>query len=274
MQIVDSHVHIFQENIAPAAVRATNAFYAGSCNEEIPVPVRLGALPGTVEDLISRMAQAGIARALVFSTATSAHQVEIINDFIRDACREHPQLIGVGTMHPDYPDFEGELRRMKAGGLVGIKLHPDIQRFRLDDERLMPLYEIMSAEKLFLIAHTGDYRYDYSTPRRMAHLAKCFPELRCIAPHCGGWSEWADARVCLNLPNVYIDTSSTLPFNAYDAARRAIESFDPTHIFFGTDYPMWDPGEELERFFSLGLGDRLCEMILGENIEAFLSAQA
>lgn len=270
MRIIDAHVHIFQPRIAPAAVMATNAFYDGSCNAEIPEPVQLGHLPGTVEDLLPRMERDGVERAVVFSTATAAHQVEIINSFIRDVCRENPQLIGVGTMHPDYPDFEGEIRRMKDSGLVGIKLHPDIQRFKLDDERLMPLYEIMSAEHLFLIAHTGDYRYDYSTPSRMARVAKTFPKLRCIAPHCGGWSEWADARACLDLPNVYIDTSSTLPFNAYDAAHKAFEVFDPTHIFFGTDYPMWEPGEELERFFSLGLGERFNEMILGENFEAFL----
>ena len=270
MHIIDAHVHIFQPRIALAAVKATNSFYEGSCNAEIPEPVALGHLPGTAEDLLPRMKRDGIDRAVIFSTATAPHQVEIINRFIRDTCQENPQLIGVGTMHPDYPDFEGEVRRMKEAGLAGIKLHPDIQRFRVDDERLMPLYEIMSAENLFLIAHTGDYRYDYSTPSRMAHVAKTFPKLRCVAPHCGGWSEWADARACLNLPNVYIDTSSTLPFNAYDAARRAIESFDPTHIFFGTDYPMWEPGEELERFFSLKLGDRMNEMILSGNFEAFL----
>ena len=272
MLIIDSHVHIFQPNIALAAVLATNSFYEGSCNEEIPAPVSLGHLPGTVKDLLPRMEKDGVDRAVVFSTATAPHQVEVINRFIRDTCRENPQLIGVGTMHPDYPDFEGEVRRMKEFGLVGIKLHPDIQRFPLDDERLMPLYEIMSAENLFLIAHTGDYRFDYSTPSRMAHVAKTFPKLRCVAPHCGGWSEWTEARECLNLPNVYIDTSSTLPFNAYDAARKAIALFDPTHIFFGTDYPMWEPGEELERFFSLDLGDELNEMILGKNFENFLNA--
>ena len=146
MLIIDSHVHIFQPNIALAAVLATNSFYEGSCNEEIPAPVNLGHLPGTVKDLLPRMETDGVDRAVVFSTATAPHQVEVINRFIRDTCRENPQLIGVGTMHPDYPDFEGEVRRMKEFGLVGIKLHPDIQRFKLDDERLMPLYEIMSAE--------------------------------------------------------------------------------------------------------------------------------
>ena len=121
------------------------------------------------------MKKDGVERAVVFSTATAPHQVEIINRFIRDTCRENPQLIGVGTMHPDYPDFEGEVKRMKESGLVGIKLHPDIQRFKLDDERLLPLYEIMSAENLFLIAHTGDYRYATTTP------------------HPGAWPMWQGA---------------------------------------------------------------------------------
>ena len=270
MRIIDAHVHIFQPRIALAAVMATNAFYDGCANAEIPVPAPLGRLPGIADDLLIRMKRHGIDRSVVFSTATAPHQVTVVNDFIRDVCRANPAFIGVGTMHPDYADFEGELRRMKQGGLVGVKLHPDIQRFPLDDERLMPLYELMSAEGLFLIAHTGDYRYDYSTPRRMAHVAESFPKLKCVAPHFGGWSVWKEAREHLKLPNVWIDTSSTLSFGAYEAARLAFRTFDPAHILFGTDYPMWEPGEELQRFLSLNLGDRLNEMVLGENFERFL----
>ncbi len=273
MSVIDSHVHIFQPSIAPAAVKATNVFYAGSCNGEIPVPIALGHLPGTVRDLKTRMEDAGIDRAVVFSTATAARQVEHVNDFIASACRENPALIGVGTMHPEYEDMEAELQRMKAMGLRGVKLHPDIQHFALDDERLMPLYELMSAEGLFLIAHTGDYRYCYSNPRRMAWVAKRFPKLRCVAAHFGGWSEWTEARECLRLENVYMDTSSTLGFGAREAALRAFRTFDNTHIFFGTDYPLWDPAEEMERFLSLGLGDRLNKMVLGENFERFLAGE-
>jgi len=273
MPVIDSHVHIFQPSIAPAAVKATNVFYDGSCNSEIPVPIQLGHLPGTPGDLAHRMKSAGVDRAVVFSTATAARQVEHVNDFIAGACRENPALIGVGTMHPEYADMEAEIKRMKAMGLVGVKLHPDIQHFDLDDERLMPLFELMSAEGLFLIAHTGDYRYSYSSPRRMAHVAKCFPKLRCIGAHFGGWSEWTEARDCLRLENVYMDTSSTLGFGAWEAARKAFKTFDTTHIFFGTDYPLWDPAEEIERFLSLDLGDRLNEMVLGENFTRFLAGE-
>ena len=71
-------------------------------------------------------------------------------------------------------------------------------------------------------------------------------------------------------PKQFLDlfgTGRTLLQQTYD---RVAQFFDPTHIFFGTDYPMWEPGEELERFFSLKLGDRLNEMVLGENFENFL----
>ena len=71
MHIIDAHVHIFQPRIAEAAVRATNAFYDGSHNAEIPEPVPLGHLPGTAEDLLPRMEKDGVDRAVVFSTATA-----------------------------------------------------------------------------------------------------------------------------------------------------------------------------------------------------------
>lgn len=130
----------------------------------------------------------------------------------------------------------------------------------------------MRAEGLFLIAHVGDYRYNYSTPWRMARLAGLFPDMKFVGAHFGGWSQWAEARECLNLPNVYMDTSSTLGFDGWDAARKAFETFDPSHIFFGTDYPMWTPKVELERFLSLGIDEKLLPDVLSKNFENFLAS--
>ena len=271
MDIIDAHVHVFPEKIAAAAVAATNRFYAGVRSDQVSAPEEFTVYPGTPADLAARDAAAGIARSVVFSTATAARQVESINSFIAGCCREYPSFIGVGTMHIDYPDFESEVKRIKALGLVGIKLHPDIQRFALDDPRLLPLYELMDSENLFLIAHTGDFRFDYSTPARMAHLAALFPRMRFVAAHFGGWSQWAEARECLVLPNVYVDTSSTIGFSQPDTAAKGFEVFDPTHIFFGSDYPMWEPGIELRRLMDLHLPDRLLEMVLSENFKQFLS---
>ena len=271
MQIIDTHVHIFPEKIAHAAVEATGKFYA---NLDLETPPSLEAMTGhagTAEELLKIGAEAGIDRFLVFSTATAARQVESVNTFIANQCRAHPEFIGAGTMHIDYENFEAEVERIQALGLRGIKLHPDIQRFTIDDPRILPLYEILGAKHMFLIAHTGDYRYDFSGPKRTEHVARMFPGTKFICAHFGGWGEWAEARERLpQLENVYVDTSSTFGFVGPDSMREGFKVFDPTHIFFGSDYPMWTPGVELASVQGLGLGDALLEDVLGGNFLRFL----
>lgn len=273
MRITDSHAHIFPSAIASAAVEATSRFYADA---KTPPGIRRGTPvnhAGTVDDLLKREQEAGIDRALVFSCATKVSQVMSVNTFTAGVCAEHPSLVGAGTMFIGFPDYEGECDRLLSLGLKGIKLHPDIQRFAVDDERLFPLYEIMQAKGLFLISHAGDYRFDFSGPLRLRHVALMFPGLKLICAHFGGWSEWGDAGEYLQkLDNVYFDTSSTIPFAGKDPALAAFRRFDRTHIFFGTDYPMWDPKKELDTILSLGLDDATLEGVLRTNFDTFLSS--
>ena len=44
-----------------------------------------------------------------------------------------------------------------------------------------------------------------------------------------------------------------------------IRAFGPEKVLFGTDYPMWDPVEEVAHFMQLPLTDREREMILWDN---------
>ena len=105
---------------------------------------------------------------------------------------------------------------------------------------------------------------------RRKQMGQLYSKMRFVAAHFGGWSQWAEARECLVLPNVYVDTSSTLGFADSEAAVKGFETFDHSHIFFGSDYPMWEPGIELDRLLSLKLDDRLLSMVLWENFENFL----
>lgn len=40
-----------------------------------------------------------------------------------------------------------------------------------------------------------------------------------------------------------------------DMVLRFIDAIGPDRLIFGTDFPMWSPKEELNRFFSLGLSE-------------------
>ena len=46
-----------------------------------------------------------------------------------------------------------------------------------------------------------------------------------------------------------------------------IDHFGVEKFFFGTDFPMWDHVEELNRFLALGLSEEENDMILYKNFE-------
>lgn len=262
MKIIDTHAHIFPSKIADKAVGSISHFYGD-------IEMRHS---GSAEELLSSGSRVGVEKYLVFSTATTPSQVVGINDFILSQAHEHKEFIGLGTMHIDFENPAAELERLKRSGINGIKLHPDFQRFNIDDKRMDEVYGTLSELNMLLLTHSGDYRYGYSHPERVARVAEKFPKMNIIAAHFGGWSQWHEARRCLLLDNVYVDTSSTFGFAKDNTeAKKGFERFDNTHIFFGTDFPMWDHEGELKSLMSLGLSDKLLEDVLYNNFVNFYS---
>ena len=239
----DAHAHIYPGKIAEKATGSVGEFYH--------IPMQNVGLPHI---LAQRGEEAGIDRFLVCSVATKVEQVRSINQFIQEKCQKYPQFIGLAAWHQDVADIQGEMDDIQRRGLRGIKLHPDFQRFYIDDERMLPVYEEAHRRGLPILFHTGDSRTDFSTPRRLMNVLEKIPDFTCIAAHLGGYSEWEDARRELSGTNVYIDTSSSLFAVTPEQARKSIDHFGIEHTLFGTDFPMWSPKEELERFFALGYG--------------------
>ncbi len=260
MKIIDVHAHIYPQKIEEKATEAIRAFY--DCPKM--------KYSGSSGQLIASGEKAGITKYLVFSTATTAKQVESIDNFILGECAAHPEFVGLGTLHTDYENYAEELKRIDEAGMHGVKLHPDFQKFDFDDPRLMPMYDVLDQLGMFVITHAGDYRYPYSHPERVAHVAREFPHLKIIAAHFGGWSVWDLAIPLLkDLPNVYYDTSSTIGFGSEEPARKGFAAYDNTHLFFGSDFPMWDHAEELERLQRITGDGQLFEDVCWNNFAAF-----
>ena len=265
MPIVDAHSHIYPEKIAPKAVSAIGQFYG--VEESM-------AGKGSVEDLLTHREKAGITHFVVHSVATSPKAVGVINDFIAEQCEAHPEFIGFGTMHPDFEDMEAEVERALAKGLRGFKLHPDIQRVNMDDPRLMGFYEII-AGRVPLAVHTGDYRYEYSSPRRLARIMKAFPDLIVDAAHLSGWATYdigydimAEEGLVGN-ERLFMDASSSFSWIGRRHMRELIRMWGADRVMFGSDYPMWDPTHELNEMLRCDLTDDELEKVLWRNAETF-----
>lgn len=250
----DAHAHIYPGKIAEKATASVGDFYH--------IPMQNVGLPHV---LAQRGGEAGIDRFLVCSVATKVEQVRSINQFIQEKCEKYPQFIGLGAWHQDITDISGEMDDIQARGLRGIKLHPDFQEFMIDDPKMMDVYKEAHRRGLPVLFHTGDSRTEFSSPHRLMNVIDKLPDFTCIAAHLGGYSEWEEARRELSGTNVYIDTSSSLFKVSPEEAKENIAHFGVDHTMFGTDFPMWDPKEELERFFALGFSQEENQAMLYDN---------
>lgn len=263
MRIIDTHTHIFPDSIAAKATLATAKYF--------PMPEPPNHY-GSVNELLEVMGRARIDYAMVFSAATSEHQVTHINRFIQAEAEQYPQFIPCGTLHAGFAGYREELLWMREHGMYGVKIHPEFQHFTLDDPRMFPMYEEMERHDMFLIAHMGDPRVDLSGPHRMLPIAEAFPKLRCIAAHLGNWGDWdiGKIRPLTRLPNIYTDISSTFSYAADKAPLFPIlREYDPTHVFWGSDYPIWCPQKEMVKTLALGLEEDFLRDVFFNNFAAF-----
>lgn len=258
--IIDIHAHIYPEKIAAKATAAVSTFY-----EDAPM-----AYKGVSERLIESGSKIGVEKYIVHSVSTKPEQVESINNFILGEMEKHKEFIGFGTMHQDYKNFEQELKRIKHLGLVGLKLHPDFQKFPADCPQMDDVYEVLTELKMPLLFHAGDCRYDFSGPRRILNVLKKHPKLTIIAAHFGGYTEWDESLEVLAGNNLYFDTSSSLWKLPLEKANAIIKKHGVDKMLFGSDFPMWNHEDELARFNQLDLSESDKEAILYNNAKRLL----
>lgn len=258
--IIDAHAHIFPDKLAPKAIMGISSFYDGM---EINCK-------GTVDDLLRTGDAAGVDKFIVQSVATVPEQVVAINNFISESVKKHPdRFIGFGAIHPDFKDIDGEIERIISLGLRGIKLHSDFQNFNIDDEKAFPIYEAAEG-RLPILFHIGDNRSDHSSPERLLKVVKRFPKLVVIGAHLAGWSMWDKGAELFDHSGIYVDCSSSLYAMSPEHAAALIRKIGVHRVMWGTDYPMWNAKDELERFDKLPLNDRERELILAENAQRLL----
>ena len=259
MKIIDFHAHIYPSKIAEKASNSTGEFYNIT-------PAHIG----TGEELLSVGKTAGISEFVLLPVATKPEQVHHINNFILDEVKEHSEFHGFGTLHPDSENILAETEFIIKSCLQGIKLHPDTQRFNMDDRRLFEIFDYIQG-KIPLLVHCGDQRFDYSHPRRLKNIINNFPRLQIIAAHLGGWSIFEEAFEILKNTECFLDISSTMMFLSPEQVTKYIHGYGVERILFGTDFPLWSPVDEVCRFQKLHLTENEFERIAYKNALGILN---
>jgi uncharacterized protein len=259
---IDVHTHAFPDHLAARAMAQLQA----ETDKVVAV------LNGTVDDLMRSMDRAGIDVSIVASIATKASQFDAILRWSRTI--RSNRIVPFPSLCPKSPGAVDQIRQVAAEGFAGIKLHPYYQQFLLDDAQVAPVYAAAQECGLVILMHCG---FDIAFPRervadpaRLARVLDCFPRLKIIAAHLGGWLDWDEVEVHLLGRPVYLDVSTCFDFMEREQAERILHGHPAEYLLFGSDSPWVDQLRTLEQLRSFGLDAGVEAAVEGENAAGLL----
>lgn len=263
--IIDFHTHIFPDKLAPRALSS--------------LAKRVGYEPfgnGTVSDLIQKMDEGGIDKAVVCNIATNPKQQTNVNNFALETMAQYPdRLIPLASINPYSDTGSEELCRLKSAGIPGIKLHPDYMGLPIDAPEYDRIFDLCTELDLFIIIHAGFDVYSpdkiHASPDRILRRLNKNPGIRLVCAHYGSNMMWDEVERKLCGKNLWIDTSmGVLEGLSPEQARRIIDSHDPSKVLFATDFPWCGMRENINFIRSLGFSDEINEKIFHHNAEELM----
>ena len=260
--LIDLHVHAFNEKIESKAL----AVLVGNS----------GVAPltdATLDDTIKNLDEWGVDKAAVLSIATKPSQQGIINSWAAKIKSE--RVLPFGSVHPDADDWYDELVKIKQAGLYGIKLHPDYQGFKLDDDKMFPVYEACRELNLPVLFHSGFDYYSpdeiHCTPKRAIKVASRVKGLKMILAHLGAnrmWEQVYDELAGIG-GEVYFDPAFTLDCPD-ELMEKIILKHGADRILFASDCPWASSKEIAVKIERLKFSDDMKEKIFHINAERLL----
>lgn len=261
--VIDFHAHAFPDQVAAGAIPYLE--------EEGNVKA---LHDGRIASLQKLMDRDNVEKSVICTIATRPSQFASILSWSKQIRSE--RIIPFPSFHPDDPQVLSQINRIKKEGFKGIKMHPYYQRFFLDEKKLYPAYEAISALGLILVMHTG---FDIAFPRirrcdpqQVLNVLNQFPRLKMVTTHLGAWQQWPEVEELLAGREIYMDISYTLDQLDPQTARRIIMRHPREYILFGTDSPWAGARDTVRRLLTLQLGAAREELILRQNGMALLGS--
>jgi predicted TIM-barrel fold metal-dependent hydrolase len=174
-----------------------------------------------------------------------------------------------------------KVKAYKLLGIAGIKLHPRIHQYSVENQLCVDVVKEAGAAKLPVLIcgfPDGLGLKLGNIPSAFGRLADKAPETKIAYGHSGGHYIIDAMMIAKACKNIYLDLSFSLLYYQKSGVPNdlayAIQSMQGKKIFWGTDYPDRPYAKTVEMslaaFDKLRLADEFKEAILSTNIYEFL----
>jgi predicted TIM-barrel fold metal-dependent hydrolase len=294
MLLCDSHCHFFSSRFLEILTQDRCEFPLD--NRGAAVAAALGwDRPETADALADRWVQEldrhGVSRAVLIASVPGDEES------VAAAVARHPaRFVGFFMFNPAAPDASARLNRaISEQKLRGIALFPAMHRYRLDDERVIGVFETAAAHRSAVFVHCGvltvgvrkklglasPFDLRLGDPLAAAALASRYPQVPVIIPHFGAGLLRETLMAADQSANIHLDTSSSNSWMRYYPGltlelvfRQALGVVGPDRLLFGTDSSFFPRGwqrpiyaVQLEALGAAGATDEEVAKIMGGNFE-------
>lgn len=260
-KIIDSHVHLFPDNLFDAIWKQFSVKYGWA------------VLHHLYHDKCIEYLRERDVRLIIFSNYAHKRGIaEGLNEWNTRVIDQFPGVYCFGAYHPDDENAlkmaEDFLKHPKA---LGFKLQHLVQGFYPDDERLFPLYEMItnSGKRMLFHIGTAPFRSEFVGITHFKKVLKRYPELSATVAHMGAYEYEEFFELLAFYPQVYMDTAYTflpdIPM-CYDLGPEYLETYKD-RILYGSDFPnVIFPREiEIENLLQLKLSQEFYTKVFWEN---------
>ncbi|MFV0528702.1 MAG: amidohydrolase family protein [Lachnospiraceae bacterium] len=266
--IIDFHTHIFPEKIA-----ARTLSHLQSLIEVTP------SMNGTIEGLVGSMKEANVDLSIVLPAMTSPAHFASVTDFaasVNEYAYESggPHILSFGGIHPDSPDYKGQLQELKDRGFIGIKLHPDYQDTFIDDIRYLRIIERAAQLDMIILTHTGFDEYSpelvHCTTQGLLNVLREVAPPKFVLAHMGNHLHYDEVEKYLVGSDVYLDTAISIQDMDKQQFIRICKNHGTDKILFASDAPWTSQKSDVSSFLSMGFSPEIEQQILSENARKLL----
>jgi len=224
--------------------------------------------------LLEKMAGLGIARAFAGNFEGIFHRdLRAVNQRLAQTCAAHPALTPVGSVNPELPDWEDDLKRCRGDwNMPGIRLHPNYHGYELGDHRFSKLLEVAGQQKLFVQIAAG-----LEDPRTQPFQLQ-IPDVD-LTP-LPGLVKHTDVRVQIlnwrprgallealaEIPEIHFDIARV---ESTDGVATLLESVPKERVLFGTHAPFLIPEAALIRVHESHLPEASLRAVMETNANRF-----
>ena len=232
---------------------------------------------GTVDALKNVMDECGIDKAVCFAPFMGYFHGGAANPNrgLYEQIKNEDRLLGFGTIDFEKDNLAEQTEEIAALGLVGIKLHPAYQKFKIDGDRACEIYKVAEKHGLPISFHTGVHHHRISDYNTLLYdeIVYRFPALKICMEHVGGYSFFKEAlavmtndrekRVYAGLTSVFDRDMNKFWYLGKENVKELIWMLGVDRCVFGLDFPYNSPALIKEAMTAM----RECieEMGLGED---------